>query len=159
MDWLGILAWGLCATAAMTIIESLGLWMGLTRMSTPVILGTVITPDRDRAALVGTMIHLVIGWAFTLVYAMIFEAAGFATWWLGALVGIGHELFMAGVILPVLPAAHPRMASERHGPTPTRSLQPPGFMTINYGHRTLLVGLASHALFGMMLGALYRVHP
>lgn len=157
MDWLGIAAWGLAATAAMTVVESFGLSLGLTRMSTPVLLGTAFVSDRDRATFVGTIAHVVLGWAFALAYALLFEAAHRASWWLGAGIGIGHELFMAAVILPLLPAVHPRMASERHGPDPTRAIQPPGFLALNYGRRTLLVGFVSHAIFGAILGALYSV--
>lgn len=157
MDWLGVIAWGFCATAAMTVIESCGLWVGLTRMSIPLLLGTMLTAERDRANFVGTMVHLVLGLVFAFMYALIFEAAGFATWWLGAGLGVGHELFMAGVILPIVPAMHPRMASERHGPDPTRAIQPPGFFAFNYGRQTLLVGVLSHAVYGMLLGTLYTV--
>jgi hypothetical protein len=157
MDWLGILAWGLLATTALTIVHALGLWMGLSRMSTPVILGTMVTPDRDRAMFYGTLIHLLMGWLFALVYAAAFEAAGFATWWLGAIFGLVHELFMLGIVVPALPAIHPRMASQRQGPDPTRALQPPGFLALNYGRQTVLVGALAHALYGGILGALYQV--
>jgi hypothetical protein len=35
------------------------------------------------------------------------------------------------VVSPALPAMHPRMASEQDGPTPTKQLEPPGFMALN----------------------------
>jgi hypothetical protein len=157
MHWIGVIAGGLVATAALTIVESLGLWLGLSRMSIPIILGTMVSADRDRATFIGTIIHLLVGWAFAVLYALTFEAAGFATWWFGALLGLGHELFMLGVIMPALPAVHPRMASERQGPDPTRALEPPGFLALNYGRQTVLVGAAAHVLYGGILGALYQV--
>lgn len=157
MDWLGILAGGLLATVALSIVYALGLWMGLTRMSTPVILGTMVSADRDRAMFYGTVMHLLLGWMFALVYAGAFEAMAMATWWLGALLGLVHELFMLGVVIPALPAIHPRMASERQGPDPTRALQPPGFLSLNYGRQSVLVGAAAHVLYGAILGAIYQV--
>lgn len=157
MDWLAIVAGGLLATIALSIIYTAGLWLGLSRMSTPVILGTMVSADRDRAMFYGTIMHLLLGWVFALVYAGVFEAAGMATWWLGALLGIVHELFMLGVVVPALPAIHPRMASERQGPDPTRALQPPGFLSLNYGRQSVLVGTAAHILYGAILGAIYQV--
>ncbi len=157
MHWTGVIGGGLIATTALTIVELLGLWLGRSRMSIPIILGTMVCADRDRATFVGTLMHLVIGWAFAILYAVIFEAAGFATWWFGAILGVGHVLFMLGVIMPALPAVHPRMASERQGPDPTRALQPPGFLALNYGRETVLIGAIAHIAYGALLGALYHI--
>jgi hypothetical protein len=51
---------------------------------------------------------------------------------------------------------HPRMASERQGPTPTRQLEPPGFLALNYGKRTPISVVLAHLLYGGLLGAFYR---
>jgi hypothetical protein len=59
--------------------------------------------------------------------------------------------------LPTLPGLHPRMASEQRGPTPTRQLEPPGFLALNYGRRTPLSVVLAHLLYGGILGAFYRV--
>ena len=85
MDWMAIIAGGLLATTVLTIVHALGLWLGLSRMSTPVILGTMVCADRDRATFYGAGIHLLLGWLFALLYGGLFEAAGFAAWWLGAI--------------------------------------------------------------------------
>jgi hypothetical protein len=61
----------------------------------------------------------------------------------------------AGMML--LPALHPRMATERHGPTATRQLEPPGFMALNYGYQTPISIFISHAVFGAILGSLYHL--
>ena len=50
------------------------------------------------------------------------------------------------------------MASEQHGPTVVRQLEPPGFLALNYGVQTPLV-LVAHLVFGMILGAFYGVPP
>jgi hypothetical protein len=60
-------------------------------------------------------------------------------------------------ILPLLPGLHPRMATERDGPTPTRQLQPPGFMGLHYGRQTPTVELIAHIAYGIILGVFYTV--
>jgi hypothetical protein len=113
--------------------------LGVTRMSLPFMLGTMFTPDRDRARLIGFAVHLANGW------------------WLGAVIGLFHALFVLSAIMPILPSFHPRMASEQRGPTATRQLQPPGFLALNYGHRTPISVLLAHLIYGGILGAFYRV--
>jgi hypothetical protein len=49
------------------------------------------------------------------------------------------------------------MASEQDGPTPTRQLEPPGFMALNYGRRTPISVILSHLVYGCILGAFYRM--
>ncbi|MBX6363334.1 MAG: hypothetical protein IRZ00_05650 [Gemmatimonadetes bacterium] len=151
------LLWGFAATTVLTTLMAGSQVMGLSRMSIPFLLGTMVTPDRDRAMLAGIGIHFVNGWIFALLYVLAFEALHRATWWLGALAGLLHGLFVLVVVLPLLPAVHPRMASERQGPTPTRLLQPPGFLAIHYGRRTPIIALIAHVAYGILLGALYVV--
>ena len=57
----------------------------------------------------------------------------------------------------MLPGLHPRMASEQHGPTVSRQLEPPGFLALNYGMRTPIAVVLSHIVFGMIIGGFYRV--
>ncbi|CAN5650053.1 hypothetical protein BH23ACI1_BH23ACI1_31640 [soil metagenome] len=57
----------------------------------------------------------------------------------------------------LLPGMHPHMVSEYYGPTPNRLLQPPGFLALNYGHRTPYVALLAHMIYGAIIGGLYRV--
>ncbi len=66
----------------------------------------------------------------------------------------GLFVLVAGV--PLLPGLHPRMASEERGPTPTRQLEPPGFMALNYGMRTPVSVLIAHLLYGRIVGAFYH---
>ena len=58
--------------------------------------------------------------------------------------------FMEGSVLVI----HPRMASEYDGASATKQLEPPGFMGLNYGHRTPLTTLAGQAVYGAVLGGL-----
>jgi len=96
-------------------------------MSIPFLLGTMVAPNRDRAMLVGLLVHMMNGWAFALLYAAAFESWQAATWGLGAGIGLVHGLFVLMVGMPIVPALHPRMVSEYFGPSPNRQLQPPGF--------------------------------
>jgi hypothetical protein len=117
----------------------------------------MLTPDRDRAKLVGFGIHLLNGWLFAFVYAAAFQSWRRATWWLGALIGLVHGGFVLLGGVSTLSAVHPRIASEQQGPTPTRQLEPPGFLALNYGRRTPLSVLSAHVIYGAILGAFYRL--
>jgi uncharacterized membrane protein YagU involved in acid resistance len=130
--------------------------LGLSRMGMPYILGSMFTPDRDRAKLVGFGLHLLNGWVFAYVYAAAFESWRRATWWLGALIGLVHGAFVLLAGVSLIPSLHPRMAGEQHGPTPTRQLEPPGFLALNYGRRTPISVLLAHLVYGAILGAFYR---
>lgn len=157
MNWGSVLLWGFVGTVVLTGITSASQGFGLTRMSLPYMLGTMFTPDRDRAKLVGIAVHLLNGWWLALIYAAAFVSWRQATWWLGALVGLVHGLFVLLVVMPLLPGLHPRMASEQRGPEPTRQLEPPGFLALNYGRRTPLSVLVAHLIYGVILGAFYQL--
>jgi uncharacterized membrane protein YagU involved in acid resistance len=156
MSWAGWLVWGFTSTVVLSTIFALTQGLGMTRMSIPYLLGSMVTRDRDRARLVGIALHLAMGWIFALLYTIGFEVCGAATWWRGALFGLLHALFLLGVLMPALPAMHPSMASERRGPTVVRQLEPPGFFGLNYGVQTPITVVIAHIVFGVILGALYR---
>lgn len=157
MNIRGTTLWGFVATVVLTGLLSGSQQAGLTRMNIPYMLGTMVTPDRDRAKLLGSLLHATNGWLFASIYAAAFESWRRSTWWLGALIGLVHSLFVLAVGMPLLPAMHPRMASEEQGPTPTRQLEPPGFLALNYGRRTPLSVIAAHLVYGAILGAFYRL--
>lgn len=157
MNTRSIALWGFVSTLTLTSLMSGSQALGLTRMNLPYMLGTMVTPDRDRAKLLGFGIHLVNGWLFASLYAAAFQSWRRATWWLGAAIGVTHALFVLVVGVTLLPGLHPRMASEEQGPTPTRQLEPPGFMALNYGRRTPLSVILSHLVYGSILGAFYRL--
>jgi hypothetical protein len=50
-----------------------------------------------------------------------------------------------------------RTSNEQQGPTPTKQLEPPGFMALNYGRRTPLSLILAHLVYGGILGAFYRL--
>ena len=126
-------------------------------MNLPFMLGTMFTPDRDRAKLVGFGVHLLNGWVLAFIYAAAFQSWHLAAWWLGLGVGLAHGLFVLLAVMPMLPGLHPRMASEQRGPEPTRQLEPPGFLALNYGRRTPLSVIVAHLVYGTIIGAFYRL--
>jgi hypothetical protein len=157
MNWASWLLWGFVATLVLTTVMAASQGLGLTRISLPYLLGTMFTPNRDRATLLGLAIHLVNGWMFSLLYIAAFHAWGGASWWSGGLIGLVHATFVLTVGVRLLPSLHPRMASEQHGPTVVRQLEPAGFLALNYGMQTPLAILLAHLLFGMILGGFYGV--
>lgn len=157
MNWGSWLLWGFASTVVLTSILSASQGMGITRMNLPYLLGTIFTPNRDRAKLLGSMVHFANGWLFSLIYVAAFHAWNQASWWLGALVGMVHAIFVLTVLMAMLPALHPRMANEQQGPSVVRQLEPPGFLALHYGVRTPLSVVLSHLIFGGILGFFYHI--
>lgn len=155
----GWLLWGFVSTVVLTTVLSFSQGLRFTRINLPYILGTWYSPNRDRAKAIGFAMHLVNGWVFSLVYVAAFTSWHRATWWNGAAIGVVHAAFMLSAGMKLLPGVHPRMASEQHGPTVTRQLEPPGWLALNYGARTPLSILVAHVAFGAILGAFYRLPP
>jgi Na+(H+)/acetate symporter ActP len=152
-----LLLWGLLATVAMATILQGAQGLGLSRLSLPFLVGTFFTGDRRRAVVLGYALYTVGGWLFAFLYFLLFASLGLHTWWFGALVGALHGLFLLVGALPLLPYAHPRMASEYDGPTALRQLEPPGFLGLNYGSRTPLTTLLGQAVYGAILGGFAQI--
>ena len=153
----GALGWGLLATAVLTLLMSTSQGLGWSRISLPYMLGTIFTARRGRAMAVGIALHFASGLAFALLYALAFQGWHRSGAVVGAGLGLFHGLFVLVVGMEVLPALHPRMATRHDGPTPTRQLEPPGFLALNYGWATPLSTLIAHVAYGAILGAFYTV--
>ena len=157
MDWDGWAVFGLIATALLTAVLIVVQLMGRTRLDLPLLLGSALTPDPDRARAVGFALHLGFGQLFAGLYAAGFATLDRAGWVLGALFGLVHALVALTVLVPLLPGVHPRMASDRAGPESTAVLEPPGPFAVNYGLATPLVTVVAHVVYGAMLGL--ALHP
>jgi uncharacterized membrane protein YagU involved in acid resistance len=157
MHYMSWLLTGFLATMTQLLFEVAAQQMRLTRMSLPFLLGTMYTEARSRAKLIGFANHIVNGLLFAAVYVGLFMYFGRACWWFGGLLGLAQAAIVLLVGMPLLQEIHPHMASERQGPTVRRQLEPPGFMALNYGPRTPLAIVVSHALFGVVFGSLYRM--
>ena len=157
MDWAGWALFGLVATAALTAVMIVAQLAGLTRLDLPLLLGTVVTEDPDRARVAGFFIHLLIGQGFALGYAATFALLDRATWWLGGLLGLLHAAVALTVLVPLLPGVHPRMASDRAGPASTAVLEPPGLLAPQLRRTNPIVAIAAHLVYGIALGVLLGV--
>jgi cytochrome c biogenesis protein CcdA len=149
------LLWGVFATGVLTLLMAASQGLGWSRMSFPFMIGSMVTSHRSRAMGLGFLLHFVFGVGFAVLYVLVFEAWRQTAWWLGGLLGIFHGLFILVVVMPALPDLHPRMAGKHHGPTPTRQLEPPGVLGLNYGRTTPAITLIAHVVYGVLLGAFY----
>jgi uncharacterized membrane protein YagU involved in acid resistance len=159
VNWGSWLLAGFLATLAMSIMLSASQGLRLTRMNMPYLVGTMLTSDRDRAKRLGFLLHLVNGWAFSIVYVFIFQSRHQVSWWFGALLGLAHGLLVLTVGMSLMPTIHPRMATEQHGPSANRYFEPPGFLALNYGYQTPLSVMLAHAVYGAILGSVYQLVP
>ena len=152
-----LLLWGFAATLILTIIMVGSKYLGLTRMDIPFLLGTAFTGSRDKAVRIGILAHVIMGWFFAFIYAAAFETSGLKTWWFGMAIGFIHAAFVLTVGLQILTSFHPRMARPFQGPTPTRQLEPPGFLALHYGGGTPFATLIAHLIYGTVLGIFYHL--
>jgi hypothetical protein len=155
MNISSLLLWGFAATIILTTIMVSAKYLGLTRIDLPFMLGTLFTGSRDKAVRIGVLVHVIMGWFFAFIYGAAFETSGLKTWWLGMAIGFFHAAFVLSVGLQLLTSFHPRMARPFQGPTPTRQLEPPGFLALNYGGGTPLATLVAHLVYGTVLGIFY----
>jgi hypothetical protein len=157
VNWSSSLLAGFVGTVLLTTLEAGAQQLHLSRMSIPYLLGAVFTPGRDRAKVIGFFAHLLNGQLFALLYVAIFRATGEATALRGGIIGLVHAAVVLLVIVPLLPAIHPRMASLHQGPTELRQIEPPGPMALHYGVTTPLAVVIAHIVFGLAVGGLYRM--
>jgi hypothetical protein len=149
----GALAGGFAGTLVLTTVLRAASEFKLTRIDLPFLLGTVFTANRTRAKALGYALHFVAGEIFALAYYAIFLAIGSGGWWLGAVFGLFHALFVSTALVNLLlPLLHPRMGSPLTGAPSVALLEPPGFLMRNYGLQTPLVTIVAHVAYGAIVG-------
>jgi hypothetical protein len=149
----GAIAGGFLGTIVLTSALRACSELHLTRMDIPFLLGTAFFVDRTRAKAYGYLLHFGFGLIFALLYYALFQALGEASWWLGALFGMAHALFVGTTLVNVLlPAVHPRMVTATTAADACPLLEPPGFLLMNYGTSTPLVTLLVHIAYGAIVG-------
>lgn len=158
IDWGGWLVFGVIATGVLTSVLISAQLAGWTRLDLPLMLGSVFVVDQDRARAVGAFVHLLFGQGFALGYAAAFAAVNGSPVWLGAVLGVLHGFVALGVIVPLLPALHPRMLSERAGRSAPPALEPPGLLALNYGVQTPAITLVAHLAYGIALSLALTPH-
>jgi hypothetical protein len=162
--WTGMLA-GFIGTLVMTAMMRTSIAMGMTNMPPmPLVQGAMATDDPRKAKKIGMVTHvLVMGTiVFGIVYAAILAAVGGPGWLVGLIVGLVHGV-VTGVFMKMMGATHPRMEpvanfsgdeTWRHDATGLH-LAEPGLFGRNYGSGTPMGLLMAHAVFGLVVGAVY----
>ena len=144
---------GLAGTLVLTSLLRAASELRLTRVDLPFLLGTAVTADRQRAKLVGYLLHLVAGVLFSLAYYVGFLGLGRAGWLLGGAFGVIHGVFaMTGLVNVLLPVIHPRMGSSLSSVESMALIEAPGFLMLNYGRSTPVVTLIAHVIYGAIVG-------
>ncbi len=152
MIW-GALAGGVVGTILLTTALRAAGELGLTRMDLPFLLGTAVTVDRVRAKVIGYAVHFVFGLVFAVGYWAVFASTGHSGVVFGALLGVAHALFAGSALVSViLPAVHPRMGTGFDAAGSSALLEPPGFLLVNYGRRTMLAMILAHVAYGALVG-------
>jgi hypothetical protein len=144
---------GLAGTLLLTTVLRAATELRLTRIDLPFLLGTALTSSRPLAKALGYIAHFGFGVAFALGYFVLFSTLGMSGPVLGAVFGVAHALFAGTALVNVLlPLVHPRMGSTFSSSRSAPLLEEPGFMMLNYGRATPLVGLAAHIAYGSIVG-------
>jgi hypothetical protein len=153
MNVWGALAGGFVGTLVLTTGMRAATELRLTRIDLPFLLGTAFTADRVRARALGYALHFFFGLLFASAYYLVFRSIDEASWWLGAVFGLIHGLFAGTALVNILlPLVHPRMATMFSDASSTPLLEPPGFLLLNYGSSTPAVMIATHIVFGAIVG-------
>jgi hypothetical protein len=149
----GAVAGGFVGTLVLTTTLRAGSELGLTRIDLPFLLGTAFTADRVRAKALGYLLHFLAGQIFAFIYFAVFSAIDRSGFALGALFGLLHGVFAGTALVNVLlPVVHPRMGTHVTAADSRPLLEPPGFLMLNYGRRTPLVGVLAHIAYGAIVG-------
>jgi hypothetical protein len=152
------IAGGFIGTLVLTTIMRAAGELGVTRMDIPFLLGTMVSENRRRAKAIGYLFHFLLGLTFSLMYVGFFELIDRSSWWVGALLGVLHAVFMSTVLVnQLLPVVHPRMATNNTAANEYALIEPPGFLMRNYGRNTFLVTLAAHIAYGAIIGGIVTV--
>src|SRR5690242_7077230 len=104
MNGRSIVLWGFISTTILTGIISAAQGLGFTRIDLPYMLGSLFSANRDRAKVIGTVIHFFNGWAFAALYAAAFESWRRSSWWLGMGAGLFHAFFILAGVMRLLPS-------------------------------------------------------
>jgi len=151
------LAGGFVGTLVLSTIIRAASELGWTRMDLAFLLGTTMTVNRRKAKAIGYVFQFLLGIVFALLYGEFFQIVGRASWWLGALVGALHAVFVSTVLVNILlPVVHPRMGTPETAANEIALIEPPGFLMRNYGPNTFLITLLAHIAYGAIVGGIAR---
>lgn len=166
-DLVAALVAGFVATAAMSVVMGFAKTRGLTRMpSFELMMGSVVSPDLEQARKTGLLLHygLMGTLVFGIGYGGVFAMLDSATWLDGLIVGLVHGFVVGMLLLPAMPALHPRMepALAGAGGVVVRSrdgvwLKPPGVLGKDWGDGTPAGVVSGHVVYGIVAALIYGI--
>lgn len=137
---------GVLGALMMVIIMWIARTIAGTTISMSMLLGTILIPPGSTAWTLGLFMHLVIGGMVGLIYGWVFEHAchkgGIST---GITLGALHAI-VAGLVLGVMPAIHPRIPD---------SVAAPGYFMSNMGVVGVVTLFVLHVVYGGVVGGMY----
>ena len=152
-DLVPALAAGFVGTLAMTALMMAGRATGMTSMDMPLLIGGMVSNDERKARGIGMVVHvLMMGTVvFGVTYALLFAAFDSDAALTGLLIGVVHGLIFGLLVLPMMPAIHPRMKVSASG----FHLDRPGVLGVGYGKGTALGIVMAHAVYGLVVALVY----
>lgn len=166
-DVIAALVAGFVATVAMTVVMGLAKAKGFTRMpSFELMTGSLVSSDLEQARKAGLLIHygLMGTLVFGIGYGAVFAMLDSSTWLDGLIVGLIHGFVVGMLVLPAMPALHPRVepALVGAGGTVIRSrdgvwLKPPGVLGKDWGDGTPAGVVTGHVVYGVVAALVYGV--
>lgn len=157
---------GFIGTIAMTALMRASTSAGMTNMPPmPLIQGAMATDDPEKAKKVGMVMHVILTGTivFGIAYAAIFSALGSAGWLTGLVVGLVHGV-VAGLFMKMMGSTHPKMEAVSNFAGDTTwthdangiHIAEPGLFGKNYRAMTPVGLLIGHAMFGVVVGLVYK---
>jgi hypothetical protein len=148
---------GFIGTLVLATIVRAASELGWTRMDLAFLLGTTMTVNRRKAKAIGYTLVFVLGMLFAVAYGVFFAAVDQRSWWLGAILGALHAVFVSTVLVNILlPVIHPRMGTPETGANEIALVEPPGFLMLNYGRNTFLITFVAHIAYGIVVALVLK---
>lgn len=147
------IAAGLWATTAMTAFLTLALALEFIHIDFGRLLGGIFLPPSPQAAVLGLLIHFVVGMLFGIVYALLFALLGVEpVIWLAILLGLGFGIYHWVLSMPLISIGRSLNRHVKSGQDPD-----PGVWGIQYGPQEAAVRLLGHLIYGGTFGFAWSV--
>lgn len=137
MDLIGAIVAGLAGTAVMTVLMTMAPMMGMPKMDIMGMLGSMFTANKGTATGLGFVMHFMMGAAFAIIYALLWNAGiGSVTALWGLIFGAVHAVIVI-MIMPMMVGMHPRPPEMESGPM------------------TMVGQLMGHLVYGLVVALVY----
>ena len=148
---------GFVGTLVLATIMRAASELGWTRMDLAFLLGTTVTVNRRKAKAIGYALVFLLGMLFAIAYGVFFAVVDQSSWWLGAILGALHAVFVSTVLVNILlPVVHPRMGTPETAANEIALVEPPGFLMLNYGRNTFLITFLAHIAYGIVVALVVK---